>query len=136
MSEQENQKIVQQLYQAFENHDLQTILSLQTRDTEWSVARPTELIPWGTSAKGRAGVVEFMKSLGAPLQVNQFEIKRTFAHGDRVVVMGHQNGWATTSDTPYKVEFIHIWTFTGGKASKLRVYFADTAPIAESLAIA
>lgn len=136
MNEQENLIIVQQLYQAFENHDLQTILSLQTRDTEWSVASPTTLIPWSSSTRGRAGVVEFMKSLSAPLWVNQFEIKRTFAHANRVVVMGYQNGWDTASDTLHKIEFIHIWTFTGGKASKLRAYFANTMPAEESLAIA
>lgn len=136
MNEQENMTIVQQLYQAFENHDLQTILSLQTRDTAWSVANPTTLIPWATASKGRAGVVEFMKSLGAPLQVNQFEIRRTFAHCDRVVVMGYQNVRDTTTDTLYKVEFIHMWTFTGGKVSKLRVYFAETAPVEKALVIA
>ncbi|MBI4180338.1 MAG: hypothetical protein HY528_00220 [Chloroflexi bacterium] len=43
---------------------MKTILSLQAKDVEWSVAAPADLIPWAGPVQGYDGLMRFMKIMG------------------------------------------------------------------------
>jgi uncharacterized protein len=125
-------QIIQQIYDAFKSKDLQTILQLQTEDTEWSVAGPAEKIPWASSRHGHQGVSDFLKVLGGLLVPEVFEIKDYFEGKDKVVALGFQKGFVRPTGVPYEFDFVHVWILEQGKVKKFRVYY-DSYYVAEVL---
>ncbi len=132
MSEQGNTEIVQQVYAAFLRKDLPAILDLQADDAQWSVAGPGEQIPWAAPRHGRAGVADFLRTLGQWLVAEQFDIREYFAGGDKVVALGYQRGHVRPTGTPYAFDFVHVWTLRERKVTDFRVYY-DTAYVVAAL---
>ena len=129
MEKQSKKEIVQKVYAGFKAKDLSMILSLQTEDSEWSVAAQASKIPWAAPRRGHAGVAEFLKILGEWVVPEVFEIKEYFENGDKVVALGFQSGKIRATGNPYEFDFVHVWTLLGGKVKKFRVYY-DTDYVA------
>ena len=118
-----NIEIVKKIYLAFKTKDLQTILQLQTEDTEWSVAGPGNKIPWAAPRHGHLGVADFLKVLGSLLFPEVFEIHDYFENNEKVIALGYQKGYVRTSNVPYEFDFVHVWNLREGKVTKFRVYY-------------
>jgi ketosteroid isomerase-like protein len=118
-----NIEIIKKIYSAFKAKDLQTILQLQTEDTEWSVAGPADKIPWAAARHGHSGVEEFLKVLGSLLIPEVFIIADYFESKEKVVTLGFQKGYVHTSKIPYEFDFVHVWNLKDGKVSRFRVYY-------------
>ena len=132
MSEASNQAVVERIYAAFRQRDLDAILALQDERADWSVAASPALIPWAAPGPGHAGVAEFLRVLAQWLVAEVFEIRSYLARGDTVVALGFQQGTVRPTGRPYDFDFVHVWTLAGGKVVRFRVYY-DTAYLADAL---
>jgi ketosteroid isomerase-like protein len=127
-----NKEVIQKIYAAFKEKNLNAILSLQTEDSEWTVAGPADKIPWAAPGRGHDGVANFLKILGGLLVPEVFEIRDWFENGNKVVTLGFQKGYVRTNNKSYEFDFVHLWEVNGGKVSKFRVYY-DTYYVADVL---
>ena len=132
MNEESNLLTIQQLYAAFGKGDMKTILSLQAKDVEWSVAAPADLIPWAGPVQGYDGLMRFMKIMDESLEVHKSEPREYFAKDDKIVVLAYEEGLAKSSGKPYEIDPVEVWTLRRGKVTRLRVYY-DTAYMASVL---
>jgi ketosteroid isomerase-like protein len=127
-----NTQIIQQIYAAFKAKDLPSVLELQAEDTEWSVAGPTDKIPWAAPRYGHEGVANFLKVLGGLLIPESFEIKDYFERGDKVVALGYQRGFVHPTGVPYEFDFVHLWELRQERVTRFRVYY-DSYYVADIL---
>ena len=72
VTEQGNLQIVQALFAAFGRGDLASVLAALSDDIEWSVTGPREVAYAGTW-RGREQVTQFFQTLGASVEMLQFE---------------------------------------------------------------
>ena len=130
--EEENVRIVKQLYDAFGRSDISSVLDMFADDAVAHGPAPAGVLPWGGVHNGREGAAELLKALGESLEDEQFELHEFIAQGNKVVVPGYAKGHAKPTGRPYEIEFVHLWSVRDGKVSELRVY-NDTAALVEAL---
>jgi ketosteroid isomerase-like protein len=133
MTEQTNRAVVEQIYAAFRRRDLPGVLALQTEDAEWSVAASRAFIPWAGPSEGHAGVTAFLRTLADWLIADVFEIREYVVSGDTVIALGFQQGTVKPTGAPYSFDFVHVWSLSGGRVRRFRVYY-DTAYLGAVLA--
>ncbi len=131
MAEQENVRIIEELYAAFARRDLPFILNVLAEDVDWQHPRPD--IPWGGNRRGRDAVAQFFVAIGECLDIEQFSPERFVLQGDHVVVFGHERMGIRSTRRVYRVEWVHAFTLRSGKVVEFREY-TDTATIIEALA--
>jgi ketosteroid isomerase-like protein len=120
---QTNVAIVQGLYDAFNDHDIETALATMTDDVEWTEPAGS---PFGGTVHGPDAVNEHVfepcMEMFDPFTVDP---DRFVDGGDTVVALGKFH--ATTSEGKKIVSpFAHIWTVEDGKIAGLTNY-TDTA---------
>jgi ketosteroid isomerase-like protein len=128
MSEQ-NVQIVQQMYVALGQGNLPALLGLLAEDVEWFVAGPPEEMPLAGMRHGRDQVAQIFMIMGESLELQQFHPQEFVAQDDQVVVLGHTLGRVKSTNHLVNYDWVHIYTFHDGKATKFREYF-DTATVA------
>ncbi len=129
MSKQNNIQLVQQIFQAFGESNIDFLLSTLTEDVEWYVAGAKEHIPLAGTYKGREQVAQVFQSVGEFLHLEQFQPQELVAEGDRLVVFGYARGYIRSTNVPVEYDWVHLYTFRQGKISQFREYL-DTAAIA------
>lgn len=132
MRADENLEVIRQVYAGFVKKDLNAILALQAQDAVWSVAGPQDQIPWAAPRRGHQGVADFLKTLGAWLKVEKFEIHDYLASEGKVVALGEQCGIVSSNGKSYAFDFVHVWTLHEGRVTSFRVYY-DTTYVASLL---
>lgn len=71
MSQEDNIKTVQRIYEAFGRRDVDAILEALTDDVDWAV-EPHGSAPWNGLRRGKAEVAEFFRALGRNVEVTEF----------------------------------------------------------------
>src|SRR4051812_2953852 len=89
MSEQENERIVREMYAAFGRGDIAGVLDTLADDVEWRLAGPSEL-PYAGLHRGRDEVAKFFETFSQAAEFEVFEPQEYFSKGDKVVVLGHE----------------------------------------------
>src|SRR6478672_2061561 len=92
MAEQENVKIVQDMYAAFGRGDIPGVLNHLTDDVVWTTYAPSDKIPWAGKLQGKDGVGKFFSLLNEAVEFSKFEPKEFIANGNKVVVLGTSTG--------------------------------------------
>ena len=132
MSEQENVRVVQELYAGFGRGDIPTVLALLAEDAEVLHAGPPAILPWAKPYRGRDGWAQFFQDLGQTVEFEAFEPREFVAQGDKVVALGwfRLRGRATgrPAESPWAME----WTVREGKVASCRVH-EDTAALVEAV---
>ena len=131
MGEQENVKLIKDVYEAFGRGDLPAILGSLTADVEWNHPRGDQ-IPWGGQRRGPEEVTGFFVALGQSIDVEQFEPQRFHADGDTVIVFGRERMRAKATGRDYENEWTHEFVIRDGKIAKFAEY-TDTAAIIAAL---
>jgi ketosteroid isomerase-like protein len=131
MSEQENARMIQELYAAFGRRDVPFILSALAEEVVWQHPRPDD-IPWGGNRRGREAVAQFFAAISDHLEVEQFMLEEFVARGDQVVVFGHERMRASHGGRVYDSDWAHVFRLRNGKIAAFREY-TDTATIVEAL---
>jgi uncharacterized protein len=70
---------VQSIYTAFGRQDMAAILAPLSEDILWEYAYASEVVPWLSPRRGKAGVVAFLQALGAGVRIEKFEVNAILA---------------------------------------------------------
>jgi ketosteroid isomerase-like protein len=130
MSEQENAKVVEQVYGHFKSGDIQSLLNLMSDDVEWELPN-IENVPFAGKRHGREQVGEFFKSLADTEEALHFEPEEFIAQGDKVVALGHYRWRVKSTGREFEADWAHVFTIRNDKVSKMHEYI-DTAAVASA----
>jgi ketosteroid isomerase-like protein len=130
MSEQQNTALIQKLYDAFAQGDVQTILDNLTDDVEWTLEGPS-IIPFAGKRKGPSQVLGFFQALAGTQQNMKLTTDVWAAQGDVVATLGRYSGTVTATGKSFDTAVAHFFTIRGGKVSRF-VDVGDTAQFAEA----
>ena len=127
----QNVQVVQNLFAAFGQKDLPTMLTLMTQDVEWELLGPPEL-PFCGMRHGHDGVASFFHDHIGNLELTRFDIHDFLPSGDKVVVLGEEDGRALSTGKTFTNEWAMVFTLRDGKIAKWRSY-ENTAVMVEAL---
>jgi uncharacterized protein len=130
MSEQENVKVVREMFDAFRGGDVARVLDRLSEDVEWRLGGPTEVAYTGIR-HGRQQVAELFKLLGEVSEFEEFDPQEYIAQGDRVVVLGHERQRVKATGLVAENDWAMVFTVRDGKITKFRNY-EDTAAVASA----
>jgi ketosteroid isomerase-like protein len=130
MSEQENLKIVQGVFEAFSHGDVPGMLRLLAYDIEWIIAGPSE-VPYFGERRGHNGVTDFLSKLGSTVEFAQFAPQEFVAKDDKVFVFGIERGRVKETGKNFENPWAMVFTLRDGHVARFRSY-EDTAAVAEA----
>lgn len=130
MSEQENLQRVQAGYAAFGRGDIPAFMEALTEDVEWVLPGPADVPLFGTF-RGKAGVQEWLGTMGEHVQFRAFEPLEFIAQGDTVVVLLHAESTITRNNREVVSDGAHVLTVRDGKIARF-VGYDNTAAIADA----
>lgn len=130
MSEQENLRVVRNLFECFARGDVPGIIRLLDDDVDWHIKGPAE-VPYFGPHRGHDGVHDFFGKVGASTEFEHLTPEEFFAGGDKVVVLGSEHGRAKATDKSFDNEWAMVFTLRDGKITRFRSH-ENTAAVAEA----
>ena len=128
MSEQENTKLVQQVYDNFKSGDIEALFKLLSDDIEWQLPE-IENVPFAGRWRGHEQMGQFFDSLVDSQEVQHFDPREFITKGDKVVALGHYSWRVKSTGREFGGDFAHVFTVRGGKVVRFHEYM-DTAAAA------
>ena len=128
--QEENIKIVQQLYSAFAKQDINTILGLLSSDVEWGEPE-NPFNPAGGTRRGHQGFLEWLNIGRQAEEILVLEPRKMLTDDDSVAVVGYMKCRAITTGKTYESDFVHLVTIKAGKVTKFQEFF-DTYSAGEA----
>ena len=120
MSQQENLRIVQEIYDAVGRGDVAAILDRVTDDVDWSAEAASGAAPWYGPRTGKTGVASFFQDLAGSIEITEFNA-HSFAAGDDDVHL--LVGWtfrSITTGQQASMTMHHYWRIRDGKIDQFR----------------
>lgn len=108
------------------------LFELLAEEVEWQALGPVDLFPWAGTHRGHDGVRRWFEVLNAALDYERFELLELYSDGETVVEVIAASGRARATGEPFASEVVRLWTFQGGKATRVRSYY-DTHGYAAAL---
>ncbi|HEV2238821.1 MAG TPA: nuclear transport factor 2 family protein [Ktedonobacterales bacterium] len=105
-------------------------LRLHADDIEWVLPGPADVPLFGTF-HGKAGVQQWLGTMGEQVQFRALEPREFIAQGDKVVVLLHGESTLTRTSRDVVSEGVHVFTVRDGKVVRF-VGNDDTAAIANA----
>lgn len=130
MSEQENLQRVQGAYAAFGRGDIPAFMDILADDIEWVLPGPADVPLFGTF-RGKAGVQQWLGTMGQSVQFRAFEPREFIAQGDKVMVLLHGESTITRTNRDVVSDGVHVLTLRNGNLVRF-VGNDDTAAIADA----
>jgi ketosteroid isomerase-like protein len=128
MSEQDNERVVREMYAALARGDVPGVLDRLAEDIEWKIAGPSEL-PYAGLHRGRDEVARFFETFGRAAEFEVFEPQEYFARADKVVVLGRERQRVKATGRVVETEWAMVFTVSGGKIARYH-NFIDTHAVA------
>jgi ketosteroid isomerase-like protein len=128
--EQQNIRIVQDLYAAFGRADIAHVHAMLTADVEW---REPEN-PFNPSAgvrRGHAGFLEWARVGHDAEEITALEPRHFLANEDIVAVVGYTKCRVRSTGRSYETDFVHLITLRGSKVARFQEFF-DTYAAGEA----
>ena len=129
MSEQQNTKLVQEAYAAFQRGDIASILNMMADDVSWFLPGPKDVIPFVGQRRGRQQVADFFSKLAEMQDVERFEPQEFVAQGDVVVALGHYKWRVKSTSRSFESDWAHVFTIRNGKVVKFHEYYDTNAGV-------
>ena len=120
--QEENIKIVNQLYSAFAKQDINTIIGLLSSDVEWGEPE-NPFNPAGGTRHGHQGFLEWLNIGRQAEEVLVLEPRKMLTDTDSVAVVGYLKCLAIPTGKTYESDFVHLFTIEAGKIIKFQEYF-------------
>jgi ketosteroid isomerase-like protein len=124
----ENVEVVRQIYNAWNEGDISTLVKLFGDDVELRLN--VMMGPY----LGRKGVRQFVADLQADWRELCMTVEETFDAGDRVVAVIHEHGVGRKSRVPITSTENHVWTVHDGRARRA-VAFASRSKALEAVGL-
>ena len=125
MSEEQNTKLVQQIYDAFKSGDIPSLLGSLSDDVQWQLPEISN-IPFAGKRSGREAVAQFFALVADSQDVLQFEPQQFIAQGNKVVSLGHYAWRVRSTGREFESDFAHVFTISNGEVVGFQEYL-DTA---------
>ena len=117
-----NIRAVQELYAAFGNRDIKAILAMLSPDVEWG--EPSNPFnPAGGTRHGHAGFLEWANIGRQAEDIMVLEPRQFLSDNDSVAVVGYTKCVAKPTGKTYETDFVHLFTFKGGKVIRFKEFF-------------
>ncbi|MEJ8567018.1 c-type cytochrome [Elongatibacter sediminis] len=113
-SESDPAAVVQELYKAFGENDLQEILSLVHPEVAWVFHGPEHRIPYAGTFKGRAGVEQFFTLIAETIAVQAIGQRHYSVEDDVVSVLGWERAVHRRTGGEYQADWVHVFTVRDG----------------------
>jgi ketosteroid isomerase-like protein len=120
---------VQSLYAAFVRGDIDMIVDGCLPEITWMSGGRKEDYPTFGPRNGTQGVRDFFRLVAELQDFNEFSPHEFYADRDKVFVLGNYAMTIKKSVRTVASEWVHVFTFRGGKVSEFRE-FTDTAAFA------
>ncbi|HXB68260.1 MAG TPA: nuclear transport factor 2 family protein [Candidatus Acidoferrales bacterium] len=130
MNEQQNTALIQNVYRAFANGDIQTIMNSLTGDVDWALEGPA-IVPFSGRRKGGAEVLRFFQALAETQQDMKLTTETFVAQGDVVATLGRYSATVKATGKKFDVPIGHFFTIRDGKIARF-VDLSDTAAMADA----
>ncbi len=126
--EQENTKLVQQIYEDFKRGDIKALLNLLSVNIEWQLPE-IENVPFAGKRRGHEEMGQFFECLVDTQEVQHFDPREFIARGDKVLALGHYAWRVKSTGREFGGDFAHVFTVRDGKVVRFHEYM-DTAAAA------
>jgi ketosteroid isomerase-like protein len=126
MNEQENTKLVGQMYETFMAGDVEGFLNLFSDDAAWH-SPEIENVPLNGKFSGRENLAGFISGIDEYEEFLKMEPTEFIAQGDRVVVLGNFTARSKKTNKQYATDFAHIITVKDGKVISFLEFFDNAA---------
>jgi ketosteroid isomerase-like protein len=120
--EEENIKLVQQLYSAFSKGDIDTIISMLSPEVEWSEP-PNPYNPAGGTRYGHKGFLEWINIGRQAEEILYLNLQKMLTDSDSVAVTGNMKCLAVSTGRTYESDFVHLITIRDGKVTRFQEFF-------------
>ena len=121
-SQVQNIKIVQHLYSAFGNRDINSILTMLSEDVEWGEPE-NPFNPAGGTRYGHSGFMEWINIGREAEDILILEPRKFLTDNDSVAVYGYTKCLAKPTGKTYESDFVHLVTIKDGKIIKFQEFF-------------
>ncbi len=122
MAEQDDVRVVEQIYEAMAARDVGAILALVSTEV---VITQDERLPWGGRFEGHDGFATFGLALAGAIS-SAVETFAIYAADGEVIQMGRTRGTTVATGTAFDLPEVHRWTLRDGLA--VRAHFAIDTP--------
>ncbi len=120
--QEENIKLVQKLYTAFGNRDINAILSMLCEEVEWG--EPSNPFnPCGGTRYGHQGFLEWVNIGRQSEEIISLSPQKFLTDNESVAVVGNIKCRAISTGKIYESDFVHLVTIKLGKISKFQEFF-------------
>lgn len=115
-------ELIQQLYQAFSQKDIVSILGFLDEDVEWGEPE-NPYNPAGGTRKGHSGFMEWLNIGKNAEEILVLEPKRFLTDNDSVAVIGYMKCQAKTTGKIYESDFVHWAVIKDNKIIRFQEFF-------------
>jgi ketosteroid isomerase-like protein len=133
MSADVNSKVVDGIYDAFRQGDVDAILEVVTDDVDWQTEAVGEGAPWWGPHEGKDGVRDFFVGVGSTMVTDEFTVLAQAASDTDVLTVVKFVAHVAATGRSISMELHHQFTFRDGKVSHYRGS-EDTQQTAAALA--
>lgn len=117
-----NIELIQQLYQAFSQKDIVSILGFLDEGVEWGEPE-NPYNPAGGTRKGHSGFMEWLNIGKNAEDILVLEPKRFLTDNDSVAVIGYMKCRARTTGKIYESDFVHWAEIKNNKIIRFQEFF-------------
>ena len=134
MTNETNREIVEAIYAAFTQGDIDTVLERFADEGVWIYTMPDGSVPFAGTFEGKSRIAEWFRLFGGSVQTTSFQTNRLLVEGDDLVVaLGHEDGRIIESGKTYSTDWVHVFHLNGGKVVKF-VEYVDVSSVLASFA--
>lgn len=133
MSQQENLKVVEEIYDAVGRGDVEAVLDRVTEDVDWSAEAASDAAPWYGRRTGKAGVASFLRDLSGSVEITEFTPHNFAAGQDDVHLLVRWAFRSIATGQRASMTMHHYWRIRDGKIEQFRGS-EDTEQTARALA--
>ena len=120
MSQEDNLKLVREIYDAVGRGDVAAILERVTDDVDWSAEAAGHAAPWHGRRTGPAGVASFFADLAGSIEITEFT-PHAFATGeDDVHLLVRWTFRSIATGRQASMTMHHYWRIRDGKVGRFR----------------
>jgi len=133
MSADVNVKVVDGIYDAFRQGDVDAILEVVADDVDWQTEAAGPGAPWWGPHAGKDGVRDFFVEVGSTMVIDEFTVLAMAASDTDVLTVVKFVAHVATTGRSISMELHHRFTFRDGKVCRYRGT-EDTQQTAAALA--